>query len=223
MNNGTKTFIMFLLGACIGSGVTYILCNKKAEDKYSKIMEMELEKEVIQTRQAREELRMMQKEILNKNEADKGKISEIIDYVSKGLGYSSSEETEVNESEDSPSEDTQEIGKDIVSQILEKIDVEPSRSEIDPPKEKDADIYLIEESQFGEYDEYDVIDFTYYNNGVLTDAVDEPVEDGPEQLGETVMEILPVYANGEFPEAYVRNDIRRTDYRIDFAGCDFYQ
>ena len=70
---------------------------------------------------------------------------------------------------------------------------------------------IITPEEFGDIDEYDTATYTYYSDGVLTDDMDEPVEDIDDVVGE---ESLTHFGEYEDDSVYVRNDDRRCDYEI---------
>ncbi len=78
-------------------------------------------------------------------------------------------------------------------------------------KETESVPYVISPDEFGEFDEYEKISLTYYNNHVLADENDEVIEDVEETVG---VESLTHFGEYEDDSVFVRNDIRRTDYEI---------
>ncbi len=207
---------MFLAGALIGSGVTYTVVNKKLEDKYKEQTEKEIES-------VRSGFAKMQKEIYEKNEAQKAQIWKQweADTLANNLGYKGTKDIPEPEvpaelSEKSTSELTQEV-----QNILDKASNEAVSNITKKPELIDNDIYIISQEQYGELDGYDMQDMSYYRNGVLTDNVGDVVENPKDVLGETVLTLLDTYADAGFTEAFVRDDIHGIDYEIDFADEDF--
>lgn len=79
----------------------------------------------------------------------------------------------------------------------------------DPEKQKL--IYVIPPWDYGEMDGYDGIELTYWSDGVLTDDLDEPVEDIEGTIG---YESLKHFGEYEDDSICVRNEIRKVDYQV---------
>lgn len=71
--------------------------------------------------------------------------------------------------------------------------------------------YVIPPEQFGMEDDYEQISLTYYADHVVTDELDEIVEDVEETIG---FESLAHFGEYEDDSVYVRNDERKCDYEI---------
>lgn len=71
--------------------------------------------------------------------------------------------------------------------------------------------YVISPDEFGEFNDYDTIDLTYYSDGVLVDEDDELVEDIEEIVG---VDSLNHFGEYEDDSVFVRNDRMRCDYEI---------
>lgn len=71
--------------------------------------------------------------------------------------------------------------------------------------------YVISPEDFGEYEDYETISLTYYKDKVLTDELNEIVEDIEETVGE---ESLNHFGEYEDDSVFVRNDSKRCDYEI---------
>lgn len=71
--------------------------------------------------------------------------------------------------------------------------------------------YVIEPGEFDTLDGYDIVSLTYYSDGILTDDMDEIVDDADDIIG-----IDPADHFGEYEDdaVYVRNDARKCDYEI---------
>lgn len=70
--------------------------------------------------------------------------------------------------------------------------------------------YVISPDEFGEKD-YKMETLTYYNDRVLADRWDEPIENPEELLGD---EALGSFGEYEDDAVYVRNDALKIDYEI---------
>lgn len=71
--------------------------------------------------------------------------------------------------------------------------------------------YVIQPSDFGEFDDYEKISLTYTADGVLLDDMNEIVDDIEETVGEDSLEHFGEY---EDDLVYVRNDAKKCDYEI---------
>ena len=71
--------------------------------------------------------------------------------------------------------------------------------------------YVIQPSDFGEFDDYEKISLTYTAGGVVLDDMNEIVDDIEETVGEDSLEHFGEY---EDDSVYVRNDAKKCDYEI---------
>lgn len=72
---------------------------------------------------------------------------------------------------------------------------------------------ILTPDEFGENDDYELLTYTYYADGVLTDEFDEPLNE--EETEDTVgTEFVEHFGEYEDDTVYVRNDQRRIDYEI---------
>jgi hypothetical protein len=78
-------------------------------------------------------------------------------------------------------------------------------------KEPMARPYVISPSEFGEFDDYERISFTYYADHVLTDEDDDLVEDIEGSVG---FDSLNHFGEYEDDSVHVRNDRLKCDYEI---------
>lgn len=81
--------------------------------------------------------------------------------------------------------------------------------------------YIIEPKEFDTLDDYDAVSLTYYADKVLTDELDNPIEDVEGHVGK---EWLDHFGSGDEPDTvYVRNEYLKTDYEINRdAGFYYY-
>lgn len=70
--------------------------------------------------------------------------------------------------------------------------------------------YIIEPEEYGECD-YDLVELTYYANGVLTDDMDNVIDDVDDIVGLDSLEQIGKY---EEDALHVRNDRLKCDYEI---------
>lgn len=71
--------------------------------------------------------------------------------------------------------------------------------------------YVISPEEYGEYDDYETISLTYYNDGVLADENDEIVDDVSFTVGDEAMDHFGEY---EDDSVFIRNDKLKSDYEI---------
>lgn len=71
--------------------------------------------------------------------------------------------------------------------------------------------YVISPDEFGEVDGYSEISLTYYADNILTDDLDDPIEDVPGTVG---FESLNHFGEYEDDSVFVRNDRLKCDYEI---------
>lgn len=73
-------------------------------------------------------------------------------------------------------------------------------------------IRVISPDEYGENgDEYDLLSYTYYADGVLADEMDEPIDDIESIVGN---EALDTFGDHDTNSVFVRNDRNRCDYEI---------
>ena len=77
--------------------------------------------------------------------------------------------------------------------------------------------YVISPAEFDEND-YDVVSYKYYTDGILTDEMDEIVEDVESTVG---YESLKHFGEYEDDSVFVRNDERQIDYEILLVDEDY--
>ena len=70
---------------------------------------------------------------------------------------------------------------------------------------------VITPDEFGEDPDYEVITLTYYSDGVLTDEMDEPINNINEIVGE---ESLTTFGEYENDSVFVRNEALKRDFEI---------
>lgn len=190
MNKGVIGAVAFIFGAAAGSLVTWKLVEKKymdfADEEIKSVKEAYSKKMVDRNRE-------MKDSYISKVIHDESAEPEIYDKEYRAnsslvMGYKSSE--------DRP---------DYTAYSATKQE-EPVEKSV--PSEKP---YIISAKEFGELDDYNLIELTYYSNGVLTDDGDEPIEN-PEKFVGTDFESHFGEYDDEY--VYVRNDEHMCDYRI---------
>lgn len=88
-----------------------------------------------------------------------------------------------------------------------------AKKEEDEEDEEDEVVkpYVISPEELGE--EYDIIELTYYANGILTDDTDDPI-DSADIDGMVGLDSLNCFGKYEEDAVHVRNDERKLDYEI---------
>lgn len=81
----------------------------------------------------------------------------------------------------------------------------------DDEEETDVRPYVISPEQYGELEDYDCYEYTYYADKVLTDETDHPLEDIDAKIG---LDSLNRFGEYEPDSVYVRNDKTKSDYAI---------
>ncbi len=134
-------------------------------------------------------------EITEKNRIEKEKIADKYEQVTDILEY-----TESRMPSDVPIENYRRPVGDIL----------PS----DPkPIDDGGPIYEITESDFGE--DHRKVNLNYYSSGVLTDEDDVPIDNGIDLIGRKILDSLDARIASGLEDAYVRNEDRLVDYRIE--------
>lgn len=72
-------------------------------------------------------------------------------------------------------------------------------------------IEVIPPDEYGENEDYDLISLNYYSDGILTDDIDDPIEDVEKIIGP---DALDSFGEWEDDAVYVRNDERKCYYEI---------
>lgn len=78
-------------------------------------------------------------------------------------------------------------------------------------KEMNEKTYPISQDEFGDFYDYETIELTYYNDGIVVDDADNIVDDIEEVLGEHYIKYIE---DDSIDVVYFRNDARKCDYEI---------
>ena len=182
--NKKINFMIFVLGAAVGSVVTW----KYVEKKYERIAQDEINsvKEVFSKRiseyftevNTSDSNSKLIEEVQIKADNAKEKPN-IIEYAARlhKQGYTNYSDIEVKEEEP---------------------------MSVDKP-------YVIAPEEFGELDDYDTISLTYYADQILADDNDEIIEDIEDVVG---FDSLNSFGEYEDDSVFVRNDRLKCDYEI---------
>ena len=183
MGDSVKNFIIFAAGAAIGSVITLNFVKAKYEQ-------------------------IANEEITSVKETYAKKLEEIRDHeIEDELGEDDEDDFyEEDKDEEEFSEGDMENYYDAVREY-EHNDYDNSAQnelEVDKP-------YVISPEEFGEFDNYEQISLTYYDDGYLADDMDDLVEDVEDIIG---WELLNHIGEYEEDAIHIRNDSLKTDYEI---------
>ena len=201
-------FVMFTIGAVIGSAVTW----KLVKTKYEQIAQEEIDsvKETFSKRKKQAENYSTDDTTTVKNFTDDNVNNDNVnndnvnnDAMRKDYESILKDHKYLNIDEDRTDEDR---SNSYTKYTLEKTRKEDLDMEYNRP-------YVISPEEFDDNDEYNVISLTYYADGVLTDDMDEPID--PEDIDDLVGKDFADHF-GEYEEnsIFVRNDAMQTDYEI---------
>lgn len=181
-----KNLLCFVVGAAIGSVITW----KLIEKKYKNLVDEEIEsvKETFKNRKTKinkDEVKETVEKVINKWKEPKETINNIVTVE----GYSTENEEKTKEDDESNY----------------TVDVDTGVEVIIP--------YVITPEQFGEFTEYGTKTLTYYADDVLTDEIDNPITSveietmiGPDALDH--------FGEYEDDSVYIRDEMNGMDYEI---------
>ena len=187
MNSKLLSFLAFVMGASVGSLVTW----KCVEKKYKQIAQEEIDS-------VKETYAKMRKDDLEAKQAD-------LEEAKAKLHSDASEKVE-----------TPEVKPEEVKEYEDVIARHNYTSYSNNINEKGGDVmtdrpYIIPPEDFGDYPDYETISLTYYNDKVLTDEYNEIVDDIDDLIGEDSLNHFGEY---EDDSVFVRNDALKVDYEI---------
>lgn len=176
--------VIFAAGAAIGSAVTW----KLVKTKYEQI--------------ARDEIQAVKEALLDREieEEEAKEFADLGEPITQGF-------EDVLKSEKPPINELVTIIKE--NQYFSYSNV--SESKEDEGIDKVGRPYVITPEEFGENEEYDTESLTYYADEVLTDDMDNPIEDVESVVG---YDSLNHFGEYEDDSVFVRNDRNKTDYEI---------
>ena len=194
MNSKLLSFLAFVMGASVGSLVTW----KCIEKKYKQIAQEEIDS-------VKETYAKMRKDDLEAKQAD-------IEAAKAKLHPAESEKAE-----------TPEVQPEEVKEYEDVIARHNYTSYSNNINEKGGDVmtdrpYVISPDEFGDYPDYETIRLTYYNDKVLTDEYNEIVDDIDDLIGEDSLNHFGEY---EDDSVFVRNDALKVDYEILLDSANY--
>lgn len=191
MNRGVFGVVGFVLGAAAGSLVAW----KLLEKKYADIADAEIAsvKETYSRKMAKKNSELKETYI-PKGDPEEPKITENDHKVNSSLvgSYTSPN--------DRPDYTAYSASK--------KIEENSTDEETDIPEDEP---YVITPEEFGEFEDYEKVELTYYADGILADDEKEIVDDPQAAIG---FESLNHFGEYDDDVVYVRNDRRKCDYEV---------
>lgn len=169
-----RNFLIFILGAAVGSAGTWYFAKKK----YEKLAQEEIDS-------VKERFTYKKPDDHAEPMANKSLIDEYEDHTKSVAEYA--------------------------KQLSQEGYTDYSAQKEVANTSKDSIPYVITPEEFGEFDDYDRISFTYYADHVLVDENDEEVEDIEGSVG---IDSLSHFGEYEDDSVYVRNDRLKVDYEI---------
>lgn len=214
MNNTVNNMIIFVVGTLLGSATTYFVVKKKFEtEKENEIKEMR-------------EYYTKREEIISEH-ADKE--VDILKQEIESMRQDTEEQTSVDEEE-------LEEYRNIVSQynhpeyadaLVRKRELQMAdakKAEEDMTEERQEPFYIIKPDEFGTIDDYELVNLTWYADGILADEFDNII--GEEEIEERIGSEALIEIGKYLPKfIHVRNDDLEIDYEIGEDPrnyCDIY-
>ena len=183
MGDSVKNFIIFAAGSAIGSVITWNFVKAKYEQ-------------------------IANEEITSVKDTYAKKLEEIRDHeIEDELGEDDEDDFyEEDKDEEEFSEGDMENYYDAVREYEHNDYDNSTKNELEVDKP-----YVISPEEFGEFDNYEQISLTYYDDGYLADDMDDLVEDVEDIIG---WELLNHIGEYEEDAIHIRNDSLKTDYEI---------
>ena len=192
MNSKITNVLMFAAGAAIGSAVTW----KLLKTKYDRLIQEEIDsvKEAFSDRfdDTSDDETEEDEEEEERSETFRNNLSRLEDLL---------DEDEDQDFTDDEKEEYESIASNYSS---EKGGVEEMYGTAKPP-------YVISPYDFGELDDYNQIELTYYLDGILEDEEYNIITDADELIGP---DALTTFGEYEDDSVFVRNERLRTDFQI---------
>lgn len=236
MNSKITCAIAFILGAGVGSVVTWRLL----KTKYKRILDEELEamEEYYSKKEGLPEFEVQEEEIEIDDDPDyvgdliveglktgmetgytkvKPDVNELVSRI-KELQYGTGEK------EEQLSFTTADFNPE-TGAVKRVLHVDKAKATELIFEEQEGDIvqsepYVITPEEFGENEDYNTVSLTYYADHILTYEDDEIVEDVDGLVGE---DSLTHFGEYEDDSVFVRNDVCKTDYEILLDEREFME
>lgn len=192
-----KDILIFFIGVCVGSGITYYVvnnkANKRADEEINSVIKAYNEKIA---KNEEKNIPVDDSDKTLKVTQPKPNINEMANYKKQATNYYTI--TNLN-GEDSDAELYEEV-KDTVEEV----------TNVDNIFDHEIYPYPIDSDRYYNDDSYEKKELYYYTyDDVLSDDKGNMILDYDEMLGDGVD-----YFNDEEDAAYIRNEFRATDYKI---------
>lgn len=216
MKNTINNMIIFVVGTLIGSATTYFVVKKKFEtEKENDIKEMReyyTKREEIISEHADKEVDILKQEIESMHQDKKDEESTIDDE-------------ELQEYRDIVSQyNHPEYADALVRKRELQMAEEAKKAEEDMTEERQEPFYIIKPDEFGTIDNYELVNLTWYADGILADEFDNII--GEDEIEERIGSEALVDIGKYLPKfIHVRNDDLEVDYEIGEDPrnyCDIY-
>ena len=186
MNTGIKSLAILAVGAVLGSAATWYYL----KDKYEK--------------RANEEIESVKEMLLKKQNEERQNGIDQMEMASKML----KEANRINEAKENKKKADDIIATHYYS--YSNTENDDDDEEVNPVKGR-VKPYVISPDEFGELDEHETAELTYYADGYLLDEDDEIIEDVAGMVGEDFASHFGEY---EDDSVHVRNEYLLMDYEI---------
>lgn len=135
-------------------------------------------------------------------------IDSMEEYYKELYSNTSSDDTESEPEPETPVEEPKSKA-DIrsLATIVSELGYKETKEEV----EDVSSPHVISPEEFATMEDYETVDLTYYADGVLTDDMDEPIEDLEGTVGK---DFASHFGEFEDDSVHVRNDRLRVDYEI---------
>lgn len=188
MTSMLSKIVIFITGAALGSVVTWRLLQKQYDERVNEEM-MAFKK--AQRDEKMEKLEQMNADLMEKKEELRVYETTVNDHYD-----------EPREEPNAPIEKNWKTTSEHYRGLLDEMGYNA-----DEPKP-----YVISPEEFGDnVDDYELISLNYYEDGVLADDWDEPIEDIDKVVGK---DSLTHFGEYEDDSVYVRNDRLKCEYEI---------
>lgn len=205
MKQGLTVLLSLIVGAAVGSGVTYYICsaenNKKQDEFYAK----EVEPARTMYLQKVKELETRKAELIEKNRIDKEKMLESYNDLNKAMDYVT-DSNEVEKTEPN---------------VVEPVSPSPQSQVYGLNGQVNA--YPIDSTELG-ITGNDECNLVYYRNGIACDSNGNIIDDLERLIGQGLKDKLDEYISGPdtMPdEVWIRNDDISIDFAIQLTTDDF--
>lgn len=200
MNNSIKNLVIFLAGATIGGGISYLYFRNDYEERY-------------------------QEEIQSIKEAFSNRYSKKVAYPTDESGTSNEELKKQLNLISNDTLNAEELQKQLNLIYTDTINTEKyNYAGVDITKSNEEEgiaeamytgPYLVPASEFGDISSYEIVELMYYSDNVLVDEDDEVVTDIEGTVGRENIRAFEASGENIF---FIRNDAKERYYEILWDG-----